>query len=131
MTPIAPDSFYLPDELVEAFEAETGLDRQIQLSGDAGAMANHDPGGEGVVDADDDGGDRPAGGEQADALEASAPEGQPESVAEHGLDGDTAAYLTPVDYRPASPDHLTTSVSPDLTPSVTDLAGSLGPSATV
>ncbi|QFG69752.1 thiamine ABC transporter substrate-binding protein [Ornithinimicrobium pratense] len=101
VTLIAHDSFYLPDELVEAFEAETGIDLEIQLSGDAGAMANQvvltagSPVADVVFGIDNTFAARVI---DADALEGYTPDGLPESVAEHDLEGPSAAYLTPVDY---------------------------------
>ena len=101
VTLIAHDSFYLPDELAEAFEAETGIELQIQSAGDAGAMANQvvltagSPVADVIFGIDNTFAARVI---DADALEAYTPEGLPESVAEHDLEGPSAAYLTPVDY---------------------------------
>ncbi|WP_131105985.1 thiamine ABC transporter substrate-binding protein [Ornithinimicrobium sufpigmenti] len=101
VTLIAHDSFYLPDELVAAFEAETGLDLQIQSAGDAGAMANQvvltagSPVADVVFGIDNTFAARVI---ESDALEGYTPEGLPEAVAEHDLEGPSAAYLTPVDY---------------------------------
>lgn len=101
VTLIAHDSFYLPEELVAAFEAETGIELQIQQSGDAGAMANQvvltagSPVADVVFGIDNSFAARVI---ESDALEAYTPEGLPESVAEHDLEGSSAAYLTPVDY---------------------------------
>jgi len=40
LTLLTHDSFYLPDEVIEAFEAEHGVDLQVLPAGDAGAMVN-------------------------------------------------------------------------------------------
>jgi thiamine transport system substrate-binding protein len=40
LTLLTHDSFYLPDEVVAAFEAEHGVDLQLLPAGDAGAMVN-------------------------------------------------------------------------------------------
>ena len=97
----AHDSFTLPDELVAAFEADTGYDLEVQLSGDAGQMANQivltagNPTADVVFGIDTTFATRVVG---AEALEAYRPEGLPESVEEHDLAEGAEAYLTPVDY---------------------------------
>lgn len=40
LTLLTHDSFYLPDEVIEAFEVEHGVDLQVLPAGDAGAMVN-------------------------------------------------------------------------------------------
>lgn len=98
---IAHDSFSVPDELVESFEQETGLELQIQLSGDAGAMANQvvltagRPVADVVFGIDNSFAARVV---DAEALEPYTPADLDESVSEHDLEGGAAAYLTPVDY---------------------------------
>ncbi|GAA4868493.1 thiamine ABC transporter substrate-binding protein [Serinicoccus chungangensis] len=97
----AHDSFTLPGELVAAFEADTGYDLEVQLSGDAGQMANQivltagNPTADVVFGIDTTFATRVVG---AEALEAYRPEGLPESVEEHDLAEGAEAYLTPVDY---------------------------------
>ncbi|WP_134774391.1 thiamine ABC transporter substrate-binding protein [Ornithinimicrobium flavum] len=97
----AHDSFSLPDELIEAFEAESGYELQIQLAGDAGAMANQvvltagRPTADVVFGIDNTYATRVV---EADALAAHTPADLPESAAEHALEDGGAAYLTPVDF---------------------------------
>ncbi|WP_130011443.1 thiamine ABC transporter substrate-binding protein [Serinicoccus sediminis] len=97
----AHDSFTLPDELIAAFEADTGYDLEVQLSGDAGQMANQivltagNPTADVVFGIDTTFATRVVG---AEALEAYRPDDLPESVTEHDLGEGTEAYLTPVDY---------------------------------
>ncbi|WP_299521017.1 thiamine ABC transporter substrate-binding protein [uncultured Serinicoccus sp.] len=97
----AHDSFTLPDELLAAFEADTGYDLEVQLSGDAGQMANQivltagNPTADVVFGIDTTFATRVVG---AEALEAYRPADLPESVEEHDLAEGAEAYLTPVDY---------------------------------
>ena len=97
----AHDSFTLPEELIEAFEAESGYELQIQLAGDAGAMANQvvltagRPTADVVFGIDNTYATRVV---EADALAAHTPADLPESAAEHALEDGGAAYLTPVDF---------------------------------
>ncbi|MFK5582822.1 thiamine ABC transporter substrate-binding protein [Serinicoccus sp. LYQ131] len=96
----AHDSFTLPDELLAQFEADTGYDLEVQLSGDAGAMANQlvltagNPTADVVFGVDNTFASRVIAEE---ALAAYTSEELPESAEEHALP-DGSAYLTPIDY---------------------------------
>lgn len=97
----AHDSFTLPDELIAAFEADTGYELEVQLAGDAGQMANQivltagNPTADVVFGIDTTFASRVVA---AEALEAYRPDDLPASVAEHDLTEGGDAYLTPVDY---------------------------------
>lgn len=97
----AHDSFTLPDELIAAFEADTGYELEVQLAGDAGQMANQivltagNPTADVVFGIDTTFASRVVA---ADALEAYRPDDLPASVTEHDLTEGGDAYLTPVDY---------------------------------
>ncbi|WP_151526458.1 thiamine ABC transporter substrate-binding protein [Serinicoccus kebangsaanensis] len=97
----AHDSFTLPDELIAAFEADTGYELEIQLAGDAGQMANQivltagNPTADVVFGVDTTFASRVV---MAEALEAYRPESVPESATQHDLTEGGEAYLTPVDY---------------------------------
>ncbi|WP_143553954.1 thiamine ABC transporter substrate binding subunit [Serinicoccus sp. CUA-874] len=97
----AHDSFTLPDDLVSAFETDTGYDLEIQLAGDAGQMANQvvltagNPTADVVFGIDTTFASRVVA---AEALEAYRPDALPESATEHDLTEGGEAYLTPVDY---------------------------------
>lgn len=97
----AHDSFSLPDELVAQFEQTSGYDLEIQLSGDAGQMANQvvltagRPTADVVFGVDTTFATRVV---DAEALAAYTPADLPESVADHALQDGGAAYLTPVDF---------------------------------
>lgn len=96
----AHDSFSLPDELLAQFEADTGYDLEVQLSGDAGAMANQlvltagNPTADVVFGVDNTFASRVVAEE---ALAAYTSPELPESAEEHALP-DGSAYLTPIDY---------------------------------
>lgn len=97
----AHDSFTLPDELIAAFEEESGYELEVQLSGDAGEMANQvvltagNPTADVVFGVDTTFASRVIGEE---ALEAYTPEALPESAQQHALEDGGDAYLTPIDY---------------------------------
>lgn len=97
----AHDSFTLPDELIAAFEADTGYELEVQLAGDAGQMANQivltagNPTADVVFGIDTTFASRVVA---AEALEAYRPDDLPASVSEHDLTEGGEAYLTPVDY---------------------------------
>ncbi len=101
VTLVTHDSFALPDDLVAQFEANTGYDLQIQLSGDAGELTNQlvltagSPIGDVVF-----GIDNTFSGRAIDngVLAPYTPEDLPESAEDHALEGGDAAYLTPVDF---------------------------------
>ncbi len=98
---VTHDSFNVPDELVAQFEAESGYDLQIQLSGDAGELTNQlvltagRPVADAVFGIDNTFASRAVGEE---VLAAYTPQTLPGSAEEHALEDAEAAYLTPVDY---------------------------------
>ncbi|WP_289018270.1 thiamine ABC transporter substrate binding subunit [uncultured Ornithinimicrobium sp.] len=97
---VTHSSFNVPEELVAAFEAETGWDLTIQSSGDAGELTNRlvltagSPIGDVVFGIDNTYGTRAL---DEGVLAAYTPSDLPESAEEHALQGG-AAYLTPVDF---------------------------------
>ncbi|MFB9731431.1 thiamine ABC transporter substrate-binding protein [Ornithinimicrobium kibberense] len=97
---VTHSSFNVPEELVTAFEAETGWDLTIQSSGDAGELTNRlvltagSPIGDAVFGIDNTYGTRAL---DEGVLAAYTPSDLPESAEEHALQGG-AAYLTPVDF---------------------------------
>ena len=97
----AHDSFALPDDLVAAFEEQSGYELEVQLSGDAGQMANQvvltagNPTADVVFGVDNTFASRVI---DAEALEAYTSDALPESAEEHALPDGGDAYLTPVDY---------------------------------
>lgn len=101
VTLVTHDSFALPDELVAAFEAQTGMDLEIQLSGDAGELTNQLvlTAGRPVADVAF-GIDNTFASRAIDngVLTAYTPESLPESAEDDALEGGDAAYLTPIDY---------------------------------
>ncbi|AXH98039.1 thiamine ABC transporter substrate-binding protein [Ornithinimicrobium avium] len=101
VTLVTHDSFALPDDLIAQFEADTGYDLQIQLSGDAGQLTNQL-----VLTAGSPIGDVAFGIDNTfagraidnDVLTPYTPARLPRSAKEHALEGGDAAYLTPVDF---------------------------------
>ncbi|MGD8149446.1 thiamine ABC transporter substrate-binding protein [Ornithinimicrobium sp. Y1694] len=100
VTLVTHDSFAVPDDLVAAFEDETGYDLQIQASGDAGSLTNQlvltagRPIGDAVFGIDTTFASRAIDEGVLAAYEPDLPEG----AEEHALEEGAAAYLTPVDY---------------------------------
>jgi thiamine transport system substrate-binding protein len=98
---VTHDSFNLPEELVAQFEAESGYDLEIQLSGDAGELTNQlvltagNPVADAVFGIDTTFASRAVGEE---VLAPYTPDDLPRSAREHALEAGEAAYLTPVDY---------------------------------
>ena len=84
----AHDSFTLPDDLVAAFEEQSGYELEIQLSGDAGQMANQvvltagNPTADVVFGVDNTFASRVI---DAEALQAYTSDALPESAEEHAL----------------------------------------------
>ncbi|MDO5740719.1 MAG: thiamine ABC transporter substrate-binding protein [Ornithinimicrobium sp.] len=101
VTLITHSSFALPDELVAAFEQDTGYELQIQLSDDAGALTNQlvltkgSPVADVVFGIDNTFATR-AINEQV--LAAYTPKKLAKSAKEHALPDGGDAYLSPVDY---------------------------------
>ena len=101
VTLVTHDSFALPEELVAQFEADTGYQLEIQLSGDAGELTNQlvltagSPIGDVVFGIDNTFAGRAIDNE---VLSPYTPETLPKSAEDHALEGDDAAYLTPVDF---------------------------------
>ncbi|WP_431473196.1 hypothetical protein [Ornithinimicrobium sp. W1665] len=97
---VTHSSFTVPEELVAAFETETGWDLTIQSSGDAGELTNRlvltsgSPIGDVVFGIDNTYASRAV---DEGVLAAYTPSDLPESAEEHALEGG-AAYLTPVDF---------------------------------
>lgn len=98
---VTHDSFNVPDELVAAFEAETGYDLTIQQSGDAGSLTNQlvltagRPVADAVFGIDNTFASRAVA---EGVLAPYTPDALPESAEEYLLDGAEADYLTPVDH---------------------------------
>lgn len=98
---VTHDSFNVPEELVAQFEADTGYDLEIQLSGDAGELTNQlvltagRPVADAVFGIDNTFASRAV--DEA-VLTAYTPKGLPKSAKKHALGDGEAAYLTPVDY---------------------------------
>lgn len=101
VTLITHGSFAVPDDLVAAFEEESGYTLQIQQSDDAGALTNqlvltkNSPIADVVFGIDNTFASRAVSEE---VLAPYTPADLPESAADHALSEGGAAYLTPVDY---------------------------------
>ncbi len=97
---ITHDSFSLPDEVIAEFTAQTGYTLRQQPSGDAGSMTNQlaltkgSPLGDAVFGIDTTFASRAF---DEGILAAYTPADPPAGVEEHELDGELAAYLTPID----------------------------------
>lgn len=98
---ITHDSFYLPPEVIEDFTAETGYPLTVLPSGDAGSMTNtlalttNSPLGDAVFGIDNTFASRAV---EEGVLAEYTPTEVPDGVSDHVLDGELAAYLTPVDF---------------------------------
>ena len=98
---VTHDSFNLPEELVAQFEAESGYDLEIQLSGDAGELTNQlvltagRPVADAVFGIDTTFASRAVSEE---VLAPYTPDDLPRSAREHALEEGEAGYLTSVDY---------------------------------
>ncbi len=97
---ITHDSFTLPDEVKAEFTAQTGYTLRVQPSGDAGSMTNQlaltkgSPLGDAVFGIDTTFASRAF---DEGILAAYTPTDPPAGVAEHALEGELSAYLTPID----------------------------------
>ena len=98
---VTHESFTLPDEVLQGFTEQTGLEVVVQASGDAGALTNQlvltqgSPIGDAVFGIDNTFATRAV---NEGVLSAYTPSDLPPEVSEHALPGDAANYLTPVDY---------------------------------
>ncbi|GAA5163879.1 thiamine ABC transporter substrate-binding protein [Ornithinimicrobium tianjinense] len=100
VTLITHDSFTLPEELVSAFEEESGLELEVQTAGDAGELTNQlvltqgSPVADVVFGIDNTFGSRAV---SEGVLAAYTPADLPASAEEHLLEGGET-MLTPVDF---------------------------------
>ena len=98
---VTHESFALPEELLDAFQEQTGYRVVVQASADAGALTNQlvltkgSPIGDAVFGIDNTFATRAI---EEGVLSAYRPSDLPPAVSEHDLPGDAADYLTPVDY---------------------------------
>ena len=98
---VTHDSFTLPDEVLDGFTEQTGYDLVVQASGDAGSLTNQlvltkgSPLGDAVFGIDNTFATRAV---DEGVLTAYVPADLPDATAEHALPGESADYLTPVDY---------------------------------
>ncbi|MCW2813197.1 MAG: transporter, periplasmic binding protein thiB subfamily [Nocardioides sp.] len=96
---VVHDSFALPDELVAAFEEESGVDLDVRQSGDAGEVTNKlvltkdDPIGDVVFGIDNAFGSRALDEGVVEAADVALPAG----AEQFALPGDDAGALVPVD----------------------------------
>ena len=96
---VTHESFVLPDELVSAFEDESGYDLEVKASGDAGSLTNKlvltkdNPTGDAVFGIDNTFASRAL---DEGVLQVSEVERAP-GADSYDLDGDGADYLVPVD----------------------------------
>ena len=100
VTLVAHDSFALPDDVLAAFEEESGYTLEVETVGDAGTLTNElihtegSPLGDVAFGIDNTFGGRAVA---ADVLEPYTPADLPASVADYDLPGDDDHALTPVD----------------------------------
>lgn len=98
---VTHDSFTLPPELLEQFTAETGYEVVVQASGDAGQLTNElvltqgSPLGDAVFGIDNTFASRAV---NAGVLAEHTPAALPAGAEQHVLEGEGAAFLTPIDY---------------------------------
>ena len=101
VTLITHSSFNVPEELVEAFETDSGYELQVQQSDDAGALTNQlvltkgSPVADAVFGIDNTFASRAI---NEDVLAAYTPSDLPESAEEHALPEGGDQFLTAVDY---------------------------------